>query len=226
MQSLFPKKLKSWRSEDELFSFIDLFSGIGGFRIALEGLGGSCKFSSEINEECIKTYATNFNEYPDGDITQIDLHSIPDHEILCAGFPCQPFSISGKQKGFEDTRGTLFFNILEIIKEKKPKVVFLENVKHLKHHDGGKTLKIILKNIEQLGYKTSWSILNAKDFGLAQNRERIIIIASKKFKFDFLQIKSLPQIKIADILDSKGNFIFIFSLFYAYFCEFACVLFY
>src|SRR3989344_9409243 len=100
------------------FTFIDLFAGIGGFRFALEELGGQCVFSSEINDECARTYAANFGEYPKGDITKIDPASIPNHDILCGGFPCQPFSISGKMKGFEDTRGTLFFNILEIIKTK------------------------------------------------------------------------------------------------------------
>jgi len=116
------------------FTFIDLFAGIGGFRLALEEIGGKCLFSSEIDKNCIKTYSVNFGEIPQGDITKIDLQSIPDHDIICAGFPCQPFSISGK-KGFNDNRGTLIFTISKIIKIKKLKVVFLENVKHLKNHD-------------------------------------------------------------------------------------------
>ena len=136
------------------FTFIDLFAGIGGFRLALEELNGNCLFSSEIDEECVKTYAINFGEYPKGDITKINPKSIPNHDILCAGFPCQPFSISGKKKGFEDIRGTLIFTILKIIKVKKPKVVFLENVKHLKDHNNKKTLQTIIKNLEELDYKT------------------------------------------------------------------------
>src|SRR3954451_25047869 len=135
------------------FTFIDLFAGIGGFRLALEKLNGKCLFSSEIDENFIKTYAVNFGEQPQGDITQIDPQSIANHDILCAGFPCQPFSISGKKKGFDDTRGTLIFTILKIIKVKKPKVIFLENVKHLKDHDNKKTLQTILKSLEMLGYK-------------------------------------------------------------------------
>ncbi len=188
------------------FDFIDLFAGIGGFRFALEELGGRCVFSSEIDSECAKTYEANFGEYPSGDITKTDPKTIPSHTILCAGFPCQPFSISGKMKGFGDTRGTLFFNILEIVKEKKPKVVFLENVKHLKDHDGKKTLKTIVRSLEELGYKTEWHLLNAKDFGLAQNRERIIIIGSKKDKFDFSKIKKSKSKTINDILENGGNF--------------------
>ena len=182
--------------ENPKFTFIDLFAGIGGFHFALEGLEGKCVYSSEIDEECAKTYAINFGEYPKGDITKIDPKSIPNHDILCAGFPCQPFSISGKMKGFEDTRGTLFFNILEIVKTKQPKVVFLENVKHLKDHDGKKTLKTIIKHLEKLGYQTEWHLLNAKDFGLAQNRERIIIIGHKEKRFDFTKITKTKSKKL------------------------------
>ena len=136
------------------FTFIDLFAGIGGFRLALEKLNGKCLFSSEIDEDCIKTYAVNFGDYPQGDITKIDPQTIPNHDILCAGFPCQPFSISGKKKGFDDSRGNLIFTILKIIKVKKPKIIFLENVKYLKDHDDKKTLQTIIKNLEELGYKT------------------------------------------------------------------------
>lgn len=188
------------------FTFIDLFAGIGGFRIALEELGGQCIFSSEINDECAKTYAANFGEYPSGDIKKIGVSDIPNHDILCGGFPCQPFSISGKMKGFEDTRGTLFFNILEIVKEKRPKVVFLENVKHLKDHDGKKTLKTIIKHLEDLGYQTEWHILNAKDFGLAQNRERVIIIGHQEKRFDFNKVAKTQNKVIRDILETDGNF--------------------
>ena len=188
------------------FTFIDLFAGIGGFRFALEKMGGECVFSSEIDDECARTYKENFGEYPDGDITKIDPKSIPDHDIICGGFPCQPFSISGKMKGFEDTRGTFFFNILEIVKEKSPKVVFLENVKHLKDHGSKKTLETIIQSLEDLGYKTEWQILNAKDFGLAQNRERLIIIGHKNKRFDFSKLKKTEAINIEDIMDNNVSF--------------------
>lgn len=205
-KSLFKKKKKSWEKGKDEFTFIDLFAGIGGFRIALEDLGGKCVFSSEIDEACARTYASNFNDEPDGDITKIMPASIPKHDILCGGFPCQPFSISGKQKGFQDTRGTLFFNILEIIKTKNPKVVFLENVKHLKYHDKKRTLETIIRHLEELGYKTEWHILNAKDFGLAQNRERIIIVGNRVNRFDFSKIKKCKPKTISDILEAEGNF--------------------
>src|SRR3989344_6135282 len=188
------------------FTFIDLFAGIGGFRIALEELEGKCVFTSEIDLDCAKTYATNFGDYPYGEITKIEPSKIPNHDVLCAGFPCQPFSISGKMKGFEDTRGTLFFSILGIIKEKQPKVVFLENVKHLKDHNNKNTLKTIIQHLEELEYKTEWHILNAKDFGLAQNRERIIIIGNRDNRFDFSKIPKVDSKKIKDILDTSGNF--------------------
>lgn len=187
-------------------TFIDLFCGIGGIRIGMESQGFECVMSCDINVECQKTYKANFNEWPLGDITKISEKDVPDHDILCAGFPCQPFSISGKKKGFEDTRGTLFFDICRIIKEKKPEVVFLENVKHLVHHDHGNTLNVILNKLESLGYKTSWKILNASDFGVPQNRERIIIIGSKKNKFDFSKLHTVPKVRILDFLDKKGDF--------------------
>jgi len=188
------------------FHFIDLFSGIGGIRLGFEKAGGYCVYSSEIEPECVKTYEANFDETPDGDITKTVYKSIPNHSVICAGFPCQPFSISGKMKGFEDTRGTLFFSILEIVRAKKPEVVFLENVKHLKYHDKGNTLKVIIKALEDEGYFVTWKVLNALDFGVAQNRERIIIIASKKAKFDFNKITLKEHKLIKDILDKKGNF--------------------
>lgn len=161
------------------FTFIDLFAGIGGFRLALQNLGGKCEFSSEIDENARKTYFANFGEIPAGDIRQIDETSIPDHDILCAGFPCQAFSIAGKRGGFDDIRGTLFFEIARIIKAKRPKAVFLENVKGLINHDKGKTLAVILNTLrEELGYYVPEpKIINAKDFGVPQNRERIYIVA-------------------------------------------------
>ncbi len=199
-QPLFSTNLNGTSKE---FTFIDLFCGIGGFHRALGSLNGECVFASDIDKECQKTYQANYNIEVNGDITKIDPNTIPDHDILCAGFPCQPFSVSGKQKGFEDTRGTLFFNVLEIIKAKRPKVVFLENVKQLKYHDGGKTLQVILKCLADEGYFVSWKVLNSKDFGLAQNRERIVIVASQTKQFDFEQLRSQPRVNIKDILETK-----------------------
>lgn len=164
------------------FSFIDLFAGIGGFRLALQNLGGRCVFTSEIDKNAQKTYITNFGDLPHGDITQIEAASIPDHDVLCAGFPCQAFSVAGKRGGFEDTRGTLFFDVARIIKEKQPKAFFLENVKGLTFHNGGKTLKTILHVLrEDLNYFVPPpQVMNAKDFGVPQNRERIFIIGFHK----------------------------------------------
>jgi len=188
------------------FRFIDLFCGVGGFRLGLEALGGQCTFSCDIDFECRRTYYANFKELPQGDICKIDEHDIPDHDVLCAGFPCQPFSISGKMKGFEDTRGTLFFEICRIIKEKQPKVVFLENVKHLVHHDSGRTLATILESLSSLGYKVSHRVLNAENFGVPQNRERLIIIGNKTATFDFDKITTVPRLKLKDFLDKRGDF--------------------
>lgn len=164
------------------FKFIDLFAGIGGFRIALQNLGGKCVFTSEIDKYAQKTYQDNFGEIPHGDITKIDEKNIPDHDILCAGFPCQAFSIAGRRGGFEDTRGTLFFDVARIIKEKQPKAFFLENVKGLTFHNGGKTIKTILNVLrEDLNYFVpNPEIVNAKNFGVPQNRERIFIIGFHK----------------------------------------------
>ena len=186
--------------------YIDLFCGIGGIRLGMDSQGFECVFSSDINAECQRTYNENFGEEPFGDITQIDEKSIPDHDILCAGFPCQPFSISGKQKGFGDTRGTLFFDICRILNEKKPAVVFLENVKHLVHHNGGKTLQTILDKLEDLGYSVSWRVLNGADYGVPQNRERIIIIGSLHGKFDFDKLKTVPRGRLLECLEVEGEF--------------------
>ncbi|ACB53859.1 putative site-specific DNA-methyltransferase [Crocosphaera subtropica ATCC 51142] len=187
--------------------FIDLFAGIGGFRLAFEKAGYHCVYSCEINDHCRQVYYDNFGELPDQDITKIIPKNIPDFDILTAGFPCQPFSICGKREGFKDTRGTLFFHICEIIEVKKPKVIVLENVKHLIHHQQGKTLETIIYALEDLGYLVDYKLLNAKDFGVPQNRERIIIIGTlnKKFNFDLIDIqKNVPSLR--SFLDQKGNF--------------------
>ncbi len=166
--------------ENPKFKFIDLFAGIGGFRLAMQNLGGKCVFTSEWDKEAKRTYKANFGERPFGDITQEKTKAfIPDgFDLLCAGFPCQAFSIAGKRVGFEDTRGTLFFDVAEIIKRKQPRAIFLENVKGLRNHNGGKTLATILNVLRNdLGYFVpDPQVINAKDFGVPQNRERIYIV--------------------------------------------------
>ena len=170
--------------ETPTFKFIDLFAGIGGFRLALQNLGGKCVFTSEWDKYSKQTYKANFGEIPFGDITKPKTKNyIPDNfDVLCAGFPCQAFSIAGRRGGFEDTRGTLFFDVAEIIKKKKPKAIFLENVKGLRNHDKGKTLATILNVLrEDLNYFVPEpQILNAKEFGVPQNRERIFIVGFRK----------------------------------------------
>jgi DNA (cytosine-5)-methyltransferase 1 len=170
--------------ENSKFKFIDLFAGIGGFRLAMQNLGGKCVFTSEWDKDAKRTYKANFGERPFGDITKEETKAfIPDgFDLLCAGFPCQAFSIAGKRGGFEDTRGTLFFDVAEIIKRKQPKAIFLENVKGLRNHNGGKTLATILNVLRNdLGYFVPEpQIINAKDFGVPQNRERIYIVGFRK----------------------------------------------
>lgn len=156
--------------------FIDLFAGIGGFRIALESMGSQCIYSNEWDRYAQEVYANNFGHIPEGDITKVDEKTIPNHDILCAGFPCQAFSISGKKLGFEDSRGTLFFDIARIVKEKKPKVVFMENVKNFATHDKGKTLQVVRATMEELGYKFYQKVLNSVDYGVPQKRERIYMV--------------------------------------------------
>ena len=167
--------------ENYSFKFIDLFAGIGGFRLALQNVGGKCVFTSEWNNEAQKTYRENFGEVPFGDITkERNKNYIPEKfDILCAGFPCQAFSIAGYQKGFADTRGTLFFDIEQIIEKHRPKVVFLENVKNLVSHDNGKTFKVIIEILEEkLGYKVFHKVLNTMTHAnVPQNRERIFVVA-------------------------------------------------
>ncbi len=184
------------------FKFIDLFAGIGGIRIPFEELGGKCVFSSEWDKFSQITYNANFGEVPHGDITQIDEKDIPKHDLLVGGFPCQAFSQAGLKKGFQDTRGTLFFDIARILKHHKPKAFLLENVKHLRGHDNGKTFKTIMSVLRDLGYQTvEYKVLNAKDFGVPQNRERIFIFGYIDFIFfqfpDPLNIKT----KLGEILD-------------------------
>lgn len=192
------------------FSFIDLFAGIGGFRVAMQNLGGKCLFTSEWDKYAKQTYKENFGELPFGDITkEITKSYIPDDfDVLCAGFPCQAFSIAGRRGGFEDTRGTLFFEVAEIIKRKKPKAFFLENVKGLRNHNRGKTIATILNVLrEDLNYYVPEpKIINAKDYGVPQNRERIFIVGFRKdleindFKFPH---QANQKVLLKDILEEE-----------------------
>jgi DNA (cytosine-5)-methyltransferase 1 len=167
------------------FRFIDLFAGIGGIRLGFESVGGKCAFSCEWDKYARNTYEANFGERH-GDITQIKLEIIPKHDILLAGFPCQAFSICGDRQGFLDTRGTLFFNIEEILKVKKPYAFLLENVKNIKSHDRGRTFQTIIRHLEDLGYYVHHKILNSLDFGIPQKRERTIIVGFRdNIKFAF-----------------------------------------
>lgn len=184
------------------FTFIDLFAGLGGIRIPFQQLGGKCLFTSEIDEECQKMYEANFGEKPVGDIKKIAADDIPGHDILLGGFPCQAFSIIGQMRGFEDTRGTLFYEIERILKAKKPRAFLLENVKMLVGHKGGETFRIILEHLQALGYHTHWKVLNALNFGLPQKRERVIIVGfSEDYDFRFPDGSDMPRKSLADILE-------------------------
>ena len=182
--------------------FIDLFAGIGGFRLGFEYANCRCVFSSEINEHACEMYQLNFGDNPKSDITKINVDDIPNFEILCAGFPCQSFSICGKQQGFYDeTRGTLFFDICRILEKKRPKAFVLENVANLEKHNSGKTLTVML------GYTVNYKVLNAKDFGVPQNRDRIIMVGSLDgIVFDFSKLKTDTVCSMKSFLDRKGNF--------------------
>ena len=187
--------------EKPKFTFIDLFAGIGGFRIALQELGGKCVFSSEWEPHAKETYLNNYGEVPFGDITRFTqsgsseallANGVPPHTILCGGFPCQPFSQAGLKRGFDDARGTLFFDILKIALDQRPPVLFLENVKRLKTHDSGNTFKIICNSLRDINYKVYAKVLRAADFGVPQNRERIFIVAfADPIHFEFP--KSIPD---------------------------------
>lgn len=187
----------------ENFRFIDLFAGIGGIRIGFESVGGKCVFSSEYDEDACITYEANFGEHPFGDITKISAKDIPDFDILLGGFPCQAFSIIGKREGFaNETCGTLFFEIERILAEKKPPAFMLENVKNLTAHDHGNTFRTIKEHLENLGYHVHAKVLNALDFGVPQNRERIIIVGFlEDVPFDFpLPVPESQRQSLNDIL--------------------------
>ena len=211
------KQLRETVPKSASFSFIDLFAGIGGMRIAYENAGGHCVYSNEWNKYSQQTYFANFGEQPDGDITKVNADDIPDHDILVAGFPCQPFSIAGVSKkqsmgratGFEDkTQGTLFFDVCRILKAKRPKAFMLENVKNLKSHDKGRTFRVITESLEELNYEVFHAILDGQNF-VPQHRERILIIGFDrerygndiKFTFDISPVSPKPVMQ--DILESE-----------------------
>jgi len=193
--------------ENPKFTFIDLFAGIGGIRIPFDEMCYQCVFSSEWDAKACKTYFANFGTLPFGDITKIPAERIPHHDVLLAGFPCQAFSIMGKMQGFADTRGTMFFEIERILKHHHTPYILLENVKQLVGHDGGRTFKVILERLNQLGYHVKWQVLNALDFGLPQKRERVIIVGfldkndCDAFSFD---IPHTPY-SLTDILEPDEN---------------------
>lgn len=199
------------------FTFIDLFAGIGGMRIGFENAGGKCVYSNEWNKYSQETYFSNFGERPDGDITKVDENTIPNHDVLVAGFPCQPFSIAGVSKknslgrstGFEDkTQGTLFFDVCRIIKAKRPKAFLLENVKNLKSHDKGNTFKVILESLQELDYQVFYEIIDGQLY-VPQHRERIFIIGFDKKRygdnidFSFNLTPVIPQPVMNDILQKR-----------------------
>ncbi len=200
------------------FEFIDLFAGIGGIRLAYQNVGGKCVFTSEWNNFAKKTYEANFGEVPFGDITQIDEASIPDHDVLLAGFPCQPFSIAGVSKknalgrkhGFlDETQGTLFFDIARIIKHKRPKAFMLENVKNLVSHDKGNTFRVIKNTLTELGYSIHFQVLDSKHF-VPQHRERIIIVGFRKDIYNEKENFSFPMLteskaQIKNILEKEPD---------------------
>lgn len=211
------KQKKSKVSPKDQFTFIDLFAGIGGMRIAYENAGGHCVYSNEWNKYSQQTYYANFGEQPEGDITQVDENSIPDHDVLVAGFPCQPFSIAGVSKkqslgratGFEDrTQGTLFFDVCRIIKAKRPKAFMLENVKNLCSHDKGHTFEVIKESIDELDYELFYEVIDGQNY-VPQHRERILLVGFDRkrygknidFSFDISPVNPKPVMK--DILEKN-----------------------
>ena len=217
-QMLAKKRQKS--SNSSAFTFIDLFAGIGGMRIAFENAGGHCVYSNEWNKYSQQTYFANFGDQPEGDITKVDADTIPDHDILVAGFPCQPFSIAGVSKkqslgratGFEDkTQGTLFFDVCRIIKAKRPKAFMLENVKNLCSHDKGKTFRVIRESLNELGYQIYYKVIDGQAF-VPQHRERIIIVGfdtkryySDSINFGFIINPQEPKPAMKDILETEPD---------------------
>ena len=193
---------KKMKNSNGCLKFIDLFAGIGGIRLAFDRAGAKCVFTSEWDKACQQMYETNFGDKPVGDIIKVDARDIPDHDILAAGFPCQAFSIMGERQGFDDTRGTLFFEVERILAAKKPRAFLLENVKQLVTHDKGRTFKVILQKLDNLGYFIHYKILNGLDFGIPQKRERIIIVGfNENFPFRFPTRGNGKTLTLDDILE-------------------------
>ncbi|MGC2234998.1 MAG: DNA (cytosine-5-)-methyltransferase [Pyrinomonadaceae bacterium] len=202
-----PKLVPYWKKGEKL-KYIDLFCGIGGFHQAADELKMECVFASDIDEEARKAYEHNYGIKPAGDITGVRSKYIPDHDILFAGFPCQPFSIIGSREGFADARGTLFFEIARILKDKSPRAFVLENVRQLASHDGGKTLDRILEILrKELGYTVDFKILNALNFGVPQKRERVLIVGfkDKVAGFNWDKIKKVPMKPLSEILEKNPD---------------------
>lgn len=191
-------------NKNKPIKFIDLFAGIGGIRKAFESIGGGCVFSSEIDIHAQYTYYSNYGVVPYGDINQIDHSLIPDHDILCGGFPCQPFSHIGKREGFEHpTQGTMFHEILKIVDTKKPRVIFLENVPGILNHDNGKTLEVILEQLENRKYKCHYTVLNSSDFGVPQSRKRFYLVCFlDNVDFSF-PLPPMEHVDIGDYLEEN-----------------------
>lgn len=189
-----------------LNTFVDMFCGIGGFHLAASSLGMKCVYACDIDDEARRAYKHNFGIVPSGDISRVKASNVPDHDLFCAGFPCQPFSIIGKRKGFNDIRGTLFFEIARILEEKRPRAVLLENVKQLSTNDEGRTIRRIVTALEELGYHVDWKILNALDFGLPQKRERVLIAATLDPFDEFPWPEgNKPMKPLTDVLERNPN---------------------
>jgi len=190
------------------FKFIDLCAGIGGMRLAAERNGGKCVLSSEIDAETAAAYRLNHGDEPVGDLMSLNPDAVPDSDMLLAGFPCQPFSKAGKLRGFADPRGTVFGGIMNVVRAKKPALVILENVKNLSRHDGGATLETVMGSLADAGYAAAWKVLDARSFGLAQSRERTIIVASLNGAFRFAKTDATAP-PMSAILEDGGDFEFL-----------------
>jgi DNA (cytosine-5)-methyltransferase 1 len=199
-------KIYHFMKSNHSFTFADLFSGIGGCRLALTLSGGHCIYSSEIDRDAQIAYEYNFDERPSGDITLVDAADVPAHDLLCAGFPCPSFSLAGKRKGFADPRGTLFFEVARIVEYHRPPVVLLENVKNLVTHDGGKTMAVMVDTLEHLGYNVFWNVLNASHYGAPTRRERVYFVCFRKdcgISEFYFPVPTHELVTLGDSLDNR-----------------------